>query len=132
MKKIFRMLIFSGLALYITSAWNKGFILNLDIKNYLIATIIVAIIFYFINPIAKLVLLPINIITMGIMSLVAYILIFHFFLTHFSLIQIKEWVFTGISINGFILKKMAISYWANVCLSSLSVSFVINCLEKIL
>lgn len=132
MKKIFRMIIFSGLALYITSLWNKGFILNLDLKNFLIAMVIVAIVFYFINPIAKLILLPVNIITMGIMSLVAYILIFHFFLTNFSLIQLKEWVFTGITINGFTLNKMAISYWANVCLTSLSVSFVINCLEKIL
>jgi hypothetical protein len=56
MKKIFRMIIFSGAAIYLTSIWNKGFILNMDWKNLLISTLAIAVLYYLINPFTKMIL----------------------------------------------------------------------------
>jgi len=126
------MLIFSATALYITSFWNKGFVLNYNWKNFLLAVVVIAAIFYLINPIAKIILLPINILTLGLASIVVYFFLFRFLVNYFSIIEIKPWVFPGLSINGLTISKMHLSYFVNVCLSALSVSFIINSLESLL
>lgn len=122
MKSIARMIIFSAVALYFTSLWNSGFSPSYDWKSFLLASVIVTILFYLINPLAKMIFLPINILTMGLISVFVYIFLFHFLLNYFSLIEIKTWTFQGVTIN----------YWLNLCLSALSVSTIINLLEKLL
>ena len=42
MKKIFRMIIFSLVAIFLTSLWNKGFIIKEDPMIYLKAALIIA------------------------------------------------------------------------------------------
>ncbi len=132
MKKIVRMIIFSGAALYLTSLWNKGFVLNLDLKSFLEASIIIAIVYYLIFPISKLILLPLNILTMGLVSVVVYFLIFYFIVTRLSIIHISPWTFPGISLAKFTLQKTSIGYLANTIISSLSVSMIINLLEGLI
>ena len=122
MKKIFRMIIFSAIALYVTSLWNKGFVLNMDWKNLLISTLVVAALYYLINPLAKIVLLPLNFLTFGLISLVVYFLLFYLLITHYSFITIKSWTFNSYQI----------SYYINIALSAFSVSTIINFLEGIL
>ena len=122
MKKIFRMIVFSGVALYLTSLWNKGFILNLDWKNLLISTLAIAVLYYLINPVAKMILLPINVLSFGLISMIVYFLLFHFVITHYALIAIKSWT----------LNSYPISYYLNVALSAFSVSTIISFLEGIL
>ncbi len=132
MKKIFRMIIFSALAIYLTSLWNKGFVVPLNLSDFFQGVIVIAIIYYFINPLTKIVLLPLNILTLGMVSFIAFFIIFYFFVSSFSFIEIKEWVFPGINWYGFNLEKMDINYLGNLILSSLSISLIINSFEKLL
>lgn len=132
MKKILRMIIFSGVALYLTGLWNRGFTPSFELRNFITATLVIAVLFYLINPLSKLILLPINILTLGLFSTIIYFFLFHFLLNYFSVIEIKSWIFPGLSVNGFVIKKIAVNYWANICLSAFSVSTIINLLEKIL
>ncbi len=122
MKKIFRMLVFSAAALYLTALWNQGFSIQADWLVYFKAALISAVIYYLIRPITKLVLLPLNIITMGLVSVAVYCLVFYFVTSFFSLIAIEGWVFQSIGI----------SQTANIFVSALSVSTIINSLEHIL
>lgn len=132
MKRIFRMLIFTAIAIYITSLWNKGFLIDLNIKTFTQATLIVAVIYYLIYPLSKIVLLPLNFLSLGLVSLVVYFLLFYFLFARYNLVEIRPWVFSGISILGFTIQKTSINYFFNVILSSLSISFIINFLGKIL
>lgn len=132
MKRIFRMLIFTAIAIYATSLWNKGFLIDLNIKTFAQATLIVAIIYYLIYPLSKIILLPLNFISLGLVSLVVYFLLFYFLFARYNLVEIRPWVFSGISILGFTIQKTNINYFFNVILSSLSISFIINFLGKIL
>jgi len=126
------MIIFSALAIYLTSLWNKGFVVPLNLSDFFQGVIVIAIIYYFINPLTKIVLLPLNILTLGMVSFIAFFIIFYFFVSSFSFIEIKEWVFPGISWYGFNLEKMDINYLGNLILSSLSISLIINSFEKLL
>ncbi|MFA6533038.1 MAG: phage holin family protein [Patescibacteria group bacterium] len=132
MKKIFRMIIFSGVAIFLTSLWNKGFIIKSDPLIYLKAALIIAAVFYLVAPVSKMVLLPLNILTFGLISVIFYSAIFYLLLNRFNLISIKEWVFPGAKILGIELTKIKVSATANIFISSFSISTIINLLEKIL
>jgi uncharacterized membrane protein YvlD (DUF360 family) len=116
------MLVFSLVALYLTALWNQGFSITPDWSIYLKAALISATIYYLIRPITKLVLLPLNILTMGLVGIAVYCLLFYFVTSFFSLIAIDGWVFQNI----------AISQTANIFVSALSVSTIINLLEHII
>ena len=122
MKKIFRMIIFSGVAIFITALWNKGFVIKADPLIYLKASLIIALVYYLITPISKIILLPLNIFTFGFVSVIFYAVIFYFLLNHFDLVVIKEWVFLGNNISSLV----------NIFISSFSISAIINLLEKVI
>ena len=126
------MIIFSGVAIFLTALWNKGFIVKDDPMIYLKAALIIAAVYYLIVPASKLVLLPLNILTFGLVSVVFYAAIFYFLLNRFNLISIEEWVFPGAKMLGITLGKIKISSTANIFVSSFSISTVINLLEKII
>ena len=130
MKKIFRMIIFSGVAILLTSLWNKGFIIKSDPIIYIKAAFVIAGVFYLVAPVSKMVLLPLNILTFGLVSVIFYSLVFYLLLNRFDLINIKEWVFPGAKILGIELTKIKFSATANIFVSSLSISTIINFLEK--
>ncbi len=132
MKKIFRMIIFSLAAIYLTSLWNKGFIIKADFFVYLKTALIIAAVYYLIVPVSKLILLPLNILTLGFFSVIFYAGIFYFLLNRFQLINIDEWVFPGIQLFGIVLTQMKISSLSNIFISSFSISTIINLLETII
>ena len=132
MKKIFRMIIFSLVAIFLTSLWNKGFIIKEDPMIYLKAALIIAAVYYLIVPVSKLILLPLNILTLGFVSVIFYAAIFYFLLNRFQLINIGEWVFPGIKLFGITLTEMKISGLSNIFISSFSISTIINLLETII
>src|SRR3989339_667072 len=132
MKKILRMIIFSGIAIFLTAYWNKGFIIKLDPMIFLKASLMIALVYYLIIPVSKLILLPLNIITLGLFSTIFYALVISFLLTNMSLISIKDWVFPGVKLFGITLSKIIISSFYNIFISSFSISTIINFLETII
>jgi len=122
MKKIIRKIIFSATAIYLTSYWNQGFIVKSDWVVYLKAAIIIAIVYYLIVPVSKLIFLPLNFITMGLISVIFYSLALYFLLSGFSLVQIRPWEFLDYDISRI----------SNIFLVSFSISTIINLMEKLL
>lgn len=122
MKTIIRKIVFSAIAIYLTAYWNQGFIIKSDWMIYLKASLIIAIIYYLIVPVSKLILLPLNLITMGLMSVIFYSLALYFFLSNLSLVQIKPWEFSGYPIGQL----------TNIFVVAFSISTIINLSEKIL
>ncbi len=126
------MAIFSALALYLTTLWNKGFQIGNEPIMIVKSIIVIAILFYLIVPITKLVLLPLNILTMGLVGVIVYFFLFYFIVSRWPLIIIKGWIFPGLTIAGLTVHKTIISYFFNVILSALSISIVINFLEALI
>ena len=132
MKRITRMLIFSAVAIYLTALWNKGFEVNFTLSIFVRTVLIIAFFYYFIMPIAKLVLLPINLLTLGFISSLVYFILFYLVITRFSLIHIKEWDFPGLTFFGLSIQKMHVGYLTNILASSVSLSFIIQLLGILL
>lgn len=122
MKIIFRKLLFSFLALYLTSYWNHGFVIKQEPIIFLKASLITALIYYLIVPLSKIIFFPLNLITLGFVSVFFYSLVLYFILTNLSLVEIKSWVFLNYQID----------WLTNIFLISFSISLIINLLEKII
>jgi uncharacterized membrane protein YvlD (DUF360 family) len=132
MKKLSRMFIFSTLALFLTSLWNKGFILSSEPKFILEAVILLVVSLYVIIPLSKIVLFPFNIISLGLVSFLLYLFILHIGAQSLHLFTIKNWIFPGLKLGFVSIPKTAVSYLGNLILSSLSLSGIINLLEQLL
>ena len=132
MKKIFRMIVFSAVAIFLTALWNKGFIIKSDPMIYIKAALLIAAVYYLVLPISKLILLPLNIISLGLVSVIFYSAVLFFLFNQFDLIAVKEWIFPCAKIFGITLSKIQISGTANIFVSSFSISTIINLLEKII
>lgn len=132
MRRISRMVVFSAVALYLTAFWNKGFIIQYDYRNFLITALAIALIFYLVLPISRVILIPLNFLTLGLISIIFNIILFYFFQKYFSLIKIESWMFAGLSFKDVVISKVQISQIVNLVLSSASISFIINVLERIL
>jgi len=129
MKRISRMLVFSGVALFVTTYFDRGFIIKPGWQSFLILAFLIALIYYLIVPLSKIVLLPVNILTMGLFSGILYILLIYGLDHYFGLIHIKEWIFPGVKISSFVIPKMHLGYLQNLLLSSYLLSVIINLLE---
>jgi len=132
MKKIVKSLFFSAAAIYLTALWDKGFLLSDDIGGFIKAGVAVAIIYYLLLPISKIILLPLNLLTMGLMSFIFYLFALHILSSAFALVTIKSWLFPGLTLFKISLPQTAVSYFGNLVLTSISISSIINLLELIL
>jgi uncharacterized membrane protein YvlD (DUF360 family) len=84
------MIIFSGVAIFLTALWNKGFAIKQDPMIYLKAALLIAAVYYLVLPISKLILLPLNIILLlGLVSVIFYSAVFFLF-DRFNLIASKK------------------------------------------
>ena len=132
MKKFIRKFIFSLVALYVTNLWNKGFIIENNLFIYFKTTLLIVLIFYLINPLAKLILLPLNILTLGFLSSIVSLFIFYFVLVNFSLVKITDWEFPGFSFGFINLSPISINFLTNILLVSFSISLIISLLDNLI
>ena len=130
MKRPFRLFIFSCFALFVTAWWNKGFILPSQTLAFVELAGILALIFLVINPIAKIVLFPLNILTFGFFGLILYIFFIHLLSTYYHFFGLTAWRFPGVSLWLITIPSLQLNYLSNLVLSSLSLSSIINTLDQ--
>jgi len=131
MKRPIRLFIFSCFALFITSFWNKGFILPSQTSQFLILALVLALIFLVVSPIAKVVLFPLNLLTFGLFSFLLYVFFLHLLSTAYHLFGVTPWHFPGITLLFVTIPPTQLNYIGNLVLSSLSLSSIINLLDQL-
>ncbi len=130
MKKVIRLFFFSCFALCITSWWNKGFILPHQPLPFIQLAVILVLIFLVVNPIAKIVFFPLNLITFGFFSFLLYIGSIYLLSTSYHLFNLTSWRFPGVTLWLVAIPPVHLNYLSNLVLSSLSLSSIINLLDQ--
>lgn len=95
-RKFIRSLIFSSLCLYITTTVIPGFQISPGVGNLVIVTLTLTLLNFIVRPIVKLLLLPINLITLGAFRWLATIIILY----------LLTWVTPQVKIDGFSLSQI--------------------------
>ena len=130
MKTLVRIFLYSSIALYITSLWNKGFVLPTAIVPFLEILILLAIVTYLIVPFSKVVLFPLHLITFGFLSVGLYMLFLFLASRFLGLLIVKPWVYPGGNFLNVKIAQITFSYLGNLAVISASISGIINTLEK--
>lgn len=131
MRRVFRIFIFSCFALFLTSYWNRGFILPIQVIEFLKAGVALTILFVIVRPLMKIIFLPLNLLTFGLFSFFLYIFSLHLLASFYGLFIIKPWSFPGISLLFFSIPATHIDYLQNLVLSSFSLSSIISALDHL-
>ncbi len=132
MKKIFKAPVIAAAAIFLTAFWNKGFILPKTIEGFILAALFITVTVYLLIPLSKIILLPFNLITFGLMSFIFYLFLLHIVSSGFGWIIIKAWHFPGFGIFGINIPAIDLSYLGNLILSALSITTIINILNVII
>ena len=132
MKKIFKAPIIAAAAIFVTAMWNKGFILPKTIEEFVLAALFITVTVYLLIPLSKIILLPFNLISFGLVSFIFYIFLLHLVSSGFVWIIIKSWHFPGFGIFGLNIPATDLSYLGNLILSALSITTIINILNKVI
>lgn len=132
MKGFLRSIFISLLTIYITDLIFIGFTLANSLQVLITAAIVLTLLNKLVRPIIKLLLLPINLITLGLFRWVVSVLTLVLLQILVVGIDIKAFFFPGLEYNGFIIPSFAVSLLASYILTSIILRAVSSSIRWIL
>lgn len=129
MKNILRIYLFYLFALWLNSQIFQGsFNIGSNLKNILLAALLLALLNLILKPILKLLFFPINALTLGLFSLVINAGIFYIFLKLVPDITISAWVFPGFTWQNIHISSIKLSYLETLFTASVTTGIITNLL----
>lgn len=116
-------------SLYLTANIIKGFTYTNGIKTLLIGALAFFVINFFIKPVAKLLMLPFNLLTLGIFSWIINVLMLYLLTIIVPQIKVMPWSFSGLSYEGITLPSYNFNIILTYIVSSFFIAFILNFLN---
>lgn len=132
MKRFIRNVVFYTIAIYVVSLIIPGFKLVTDIRGLVLSGLTLSLLFAFVRPILSLLLLPINILTLGLFSFLSQVLTFYLFLFLFpSYVHIQPWQFLGWTFApiGLNIAPFEVGQFVTVVISTFLTSLIVATLS---
>ncbi len=111
---------------YATAALIAGFKIDNNWQSYLVTAVVFLLFNLIITPLIKLLLLPINLLTLGLFRWLGSVLALYVFDTLYTGITVTSYYFAGYKNGLFELPQATISSFWVYCLSALCLSIVYN------
>lgn len=106
--------------------------LNVSLTELLKSTFILTFIHYIFRPLANLIALPINILTMNLFSWLINIMVFYLWTVVTPKLEIRSWHFPGIANGQFSLSPMDFPSWQVLILSAIILTVFIKLFEWVI
>lgn len=124
MKGLFRSWFISALVLYVALAVYPGMRYDGSWQTLAVASGVLMLLNRFVKPMIKLLLLPINLITLGLFRWVSHVFTLFLLAKIVSGFIVTGFFFTGIEYNGFIIPAMQITLLMSFILASVVISMI--------
>lgn len=131
MKYFIKTWVFYMVAIWIIKELIPAFIVGGGWIHILIAGGILAILMLFVRPIIKILFIPINFLTLGLISWVVNVLVIYLLTLMAPNVSIIPWVYPGWTWQGFIIPSTTIPYLATLIIVTFAITFVTQFLEHI-
>ena len=131
MKKLIVRLLGTTLSFYITNFLVIGFHIEPNLTTYLVASLVFILINTILKPIIKLILLPINLITLGLFYWLINVIVLYIFDFLYDGVTITAYQFPGFHSSTFNLPPMHLSLFWTLVISSFLISFFYSIYEII-
>lgn len=115
-------------AIWLIREWIPAFIVRGGWMNILIAGGILAILMLFIRPIIKILFIPINFLTLGLISWIVNVIVIYLLTIIAPNVAIIPWAYPGWSWQGFSIPSTVISYVPTLII----VTFALTCVTRFL
>lgn len=124
MKRVLRLFFISLFALWLAPKLVTGFSYSGGFQTLAWAAGIFTLINLFVRPFLRLFFLPLNILTLGLFSWAANVLVLYLLMLVVHEIKIVAYNFPGFSWQGFTIPSMYISFLFALIISSFVISFI--------
>jgi putative membrane protein len=126
-----RVFLFNVFALWLTSEILPALIIPGGWQTILMAGLVLSILMLIVAPILRILFIPINILTFGLLSWFINVIVIYLLTVFVPEIQIRSWAFPGFSWSGFSIPEMYLSYFFALVVISLSISTITNILHYV-
>lgn len=124
MKTILKALFLNALVLYIATLVYPGLVYDQTLKTLVLAAVTFTILNRFVKPILKLLLLPINLITLGIFRWVVNVSSLFILTTLINGYSVNPYQFPGLVYQGFIAPPLYFNLLFSFILASFTISLI--------
>ena len=124
MKKLLRSILINVYALWLTSLVIAGFTYNGGGQTLALAAVIFGVLNLLVRPLVKLFLLPINLLTLGLLGWLVNVLMLYLLTLLVPQIKIEAFDFPGFAYKGFIIPALKVSQFYCAVLASFLISFI--------
>jgi len=131
MRVFIRNIIFNSFALWLTSQILPGLDISDGWQKLLAAGLILCILMFLVKPILKILLLPLNFLTFGILTWFINVFLIYLLSILVPDVTVKSWVFNGISTYGLSIAPLKITYFFALVLSALMITTIVKVLEQL-
>lgn len=131
MKYLLRVFLFHSFSLWFVSQILPALRINGGWQVLLFAGFVLSLLMLLIAPILKILFIPINLLTFGLLSWFINVIVLYLLTFFVSGVEVTAWTFPGWSFAGFVLPEIAFSSFVSFILVSLAVSMLVNLLHDI-
>lgn len=131
MKYLARVYLFNVFSLWLTSSIFPAFNIHGSWQTILLAGIVLSGLMIIVKPILKILFIPINILSFGLLSWMINVVVIYLLTVLVAEVEINAWMFPGINYMGFVIPEIKISYFAALIIASVSVTFISNLLHNV-
>lgn len=124
MKKLLRSIVINIFALWLTTKLVAGFSYQDGWQTLTLAAVVFGIINLLIRPLVKLLLLPINLLTLGLLGWLVNVLMLYLLTILVPKIKLEAFEFPGFSYKGFLIPALEVSRFYGAVLTSFSINFI--------
>lgn len=131
MKYLLRVFLFNCFSLWFVSQILPALTISGGWQILLLAGLVLSVLMLLVSPILKILFIPINLITFGLLSWFINVIVLYLLTIFVSGVTIHAWTYPGLSWGGFVIPSIEISSFFAYILISLAVSFFVNLLHDI-
>lgn len=131
MKHLVRVFLFNVFGLWLTSQLLPTLSVSPGWQTIVFAGFILSLLMLIVAPMLKILFIPINILTFGLLSWLINVIVIYLLTLFVPEIQVREWLFPGASWAGFVIPPIQLAYFPSLVLTSLCISTITDVLHYV-
>ncbi len=131
MKHIIRVFLFNVFALWLSSQILPTLYIPPGWQTVIFAGVTLSILMLIVKPILKILFIPINILTFGLLNWVINVIVIYLLTVFVPEIAIRLWIFPGATWAGFVIPSIHFTYVTALIASSLLITIITDVLHYV-
>jgi len=132
MKHFLKVWVFYVFSIWLTQQFIPGFVISgRSWQAIFVSGFILSLLMLIVKPILKILFIPINFLTLGLLSWMVNVLVIYIFTLVAPAVSITAWTFSGFTWAGFVIPGFYVSYLWSLILSSITITSIVHILEDV-